>query len=314
MDYFEGEMVTHIFKEGAKAVAVGATKVQRLSANSLVAPPGLYGKRTLASTETQLRTETLREKICPHTSVVAMARSSGHLQNNHMAIVSALVLSLGGSPAFAKRPKIGKSGARFQNLFGTNENQAAHILPCNPLLNNQNLPIYFGSLTARKFAQLYLGGVMLGSSGQWNDAVEASVLNTADFIVEDYDSTAGSVAAMVKMLEASAQKCGWTGEGRKPFDVKTTAEILEYLDKSGWRVDAAHAYERGLEKALAQRSECVSDDQARRYADEVVRAIEAKATVIKTGSVEYGYVAESVAKVLADEPKNYLPPEIEGKE
>lgn len=267
---------------------------------SLAVQPGLVGSRMLPSVATQLRTEYRTQELCAITNVEALAKASGNVQNNHVSTIVGLTLALQGDASFSGPPRVGKTGARYQNLMGSRDNPAAHVLPCNITLNDKHMKSYVRPGKARDRIAEIFGSVFLGCQQRWDDPVMAAILNEADGEVEDFDADTGSVAAFVEAVRAAVKNCDWSGKGRSPLSEAQLAETLEQIDKSVWKPKAAQAYEFAWNRTQGKRN-VVHDEAQRERLDAVAEVISAKADAVKLLPIQYGFVAKQVVGIVSQE-------------
>ncbi len=296
---------------------------QRLRSDSLVVQPGPYGKhRVTPPVEMQEVYEKLRTLICPQTSFVAMAETSGHLQNNFTVQTLGITSTLSGSRLFKGPPQVKRQGAHLQQLVGTGTNQFAHLLSCNLTLNGYQYIHCLKTPAARMACWRAMGGGMLAAVPVFEGGMHPSALNLLDMIVEDYDGDLGTAAALEHAASMVVAASPWDGSGVRVRSTVQLAELLAYVDREGWRPRAAHAYELALTKLKAElqdmrvflASQPPSDgvhelDLAIQSLnmDDLCRAIEAKARRVKIGVVDYHHMAETMKKDFADEPPDYMP-------
>jgi hypothetical protein len=229
----------------------------------------MNGPRKFAGQAIRDRVSFKNNFLCRQSSPQELARSSSHLRNYAVAEMIAVMGHLDSHPSIKSRPVVGRDGAKFQQMGGTNANHFSHVAPCNILLDGKLLTHYFATSKAQGMIERIFGmGVTAPEdwrqSGSFSHAPAEQ--NRTDCIVERFKTNDGLVAAFEATLRAAAASGKWQGTGAHQHNPSSLSDYVEHFQRIVWRPAAEEAYQTALTDLSGQLVTAKSssaDDRAR---------------------------------------------------
>ena len=262
--------------------------------------------RQQGSAETRANVQTLRNNLCRLGSPELMARVSGHLRNFAVAEIVATLGVLDSHPHIKGRPKVGVSGAAFQQTTGTHPNPFTHVAPSNLLLNEQNLTEFFNTRKARAHVERVFGmGVMAPTDWAESPAFlqNPGQLNKADHSVEHFGVDSGLVAAFEHTAAAALAVGTWNASSKHQHDASSLVEYVGAHYRQSWKPKAVVAYEQALSRmgtdlSLARNA---GDDVRKARTQHRIDLVSLQLEELLTNTPSFSGAVENVLAATAEE-------------